>query len=129
MRHNRAYRQFNPVKIQTVWLLACFADVISSRLVKSAKQRRYPCSGSPADSMNYRKCVSNFPSTWLANLQSLFFKLANHGAYLNSGTYRWGPRTTPERESRRCFGNGLYQNGLDSSLTQAVWLPVLSVKS
>ena len=69
----------------------------------------------------------DFP--WLANLQSLFFKLANHGAYLNSGTYRWGPRTTPERESRRCFGNGLYQNGLDSSLTQAVWLPVLSVKS
>ena len=35
-------------------------------LVPSAKQRRDPCSGPPTDSTNYRKCVSNFPSTWLA---------------------------------------------------------------
>ena len=70
-----------------------------------------------------------FPFNLVGKFTIAFYKLANHGAYLNSGTYRWGPRTTPERESRRCFADGLYQNGLDSSVTQAVWLPVLSVKS
>ena len=39
------------------WSIACNADVISLRLVTSAKQRRYPCSGPPKDSTNYRKCV------------------------------------------------------------------------
>ena len=33
-------------------VLACVADVIKPRLVTSAKQRRYFCSGPPADSTN-----------------------------------------------------------------------------
>ena len=37
-----------------------------SSLVRSAKQRRYPCSGPTTASTNYRS-VSNFRSTWLAN--------------------------------------------------------------
>ena len=43
--------------------LACYADVILLRLVTSSKLRRYPCSQPDLDSANYRKCVSNFPST------------------------------------------------------------------
>ena len=66
-----------------------------------------------------------FPFNLVGKFTIAFFKQANHGAYLNSGTHRWGPRT----RSLRCFADGLYQNGLDSSVTQAVWLPVLSVKS
>ena len=46
--------------------LACVQTITKLWLVPSAKQRRDPCSGPPADSTNYRKCVSNFPSTWLA---------------------------------------------------------------
>ena len=37
------------------------------------------------DSMNNRKCTTNFPSTWLANRQWLF-KQDNHGVYPNPGT-------------------------------------------
>ena len=57
-------------------------------LVRSAKQRREHCSGPPTDStkyLNYRKCVSNFLSSWSANLQWLLQK-ANHGTYSNPGT-------------------------------------------
>ena len=54
-------------KLQKIWAdlrlciisLACVEDVI----VTSAKQRRNPCSGPSTDSTNYRKCVSNLPST------------------------------------------------------------------
>ena len=61
-------------------------------LVPSAKQRRDPCSvysdlsmhhdwpvkkglcsSSQSGCMNYRKCVSNFPSTWLATTTKAFF--------------------------------------------------------
>ena len=52
--------------------LACVADEIWPRLVTSAKQCWDPCSGSPTDSTNYRKCVSNFLSSWVANWQWLF---------------------------------------------------------
>ena len=58
---------------------------LPSRLVRSAKQRQYPCSGSVMDSKNYRKCVWNFLLCWLANLQWLFYQ-ANRVAYLNPGT-------------------------------------------
>ena len=46
--------------------LACVQTITKLWLVRSAKQRRDPCSGPPTDSTNYRKCVSNSPSTWLA---------------------------------------------------------------
>ena len=46
--------------------IACVQTITKLWLVPSAKQRRDPCSGPPTDSTNYRKCVSNFPSTWLA---------------------------------------------------------------
>ena len=54
-------------KLQKIWAdlrlfitsLACVADVT----LPSEKQRLYPCSGPSTDSTNYRKCVSNLPST------------------------------------------------------------------
>ena len=46
--------------------IACVQTMTKISLVPSAKQRRDPCSGLLTDSTNYRKCVSNFPSTWLA---------------------------------------------------------------
>ena len=46
--------------------IACVQTITKLWLVPSAKQRRDPCSGPPTDSTNYRKCVSNCPSTWLA---------------------------------------------------------------
>ena len=35
--------------------------------------------------LNYRTCISNFPSTWLGNLQWHFWQ-TNHGAHTNLGT-------------------------------------------
>ena len=46
--------------------IACVHTITKLWLVPSAKQRRDLCSGPPTDSTNYRKCVSNSPSTWLA---------------------------------------------------------------
>ena len=43
--------------------IACVQTITKLLLVPSAKQRRDPCSGPQTDSMNYRKCVSNSPST------------------------------------------------------------------
>ena len=34
-----------------------------------------------------------FPFNLVGKFRIAFFKQANHGAYLNSGTHRWGPRT------------------------------------
>ena len=53
-------------KINVVHIIACVQTITKLWLVASAKQRRDPCSGPPTDSTNYRKCISNFPSTWLA---------------------------------------------------------------
>ena len=47
-------------------VVACTQMITKLWLVPSAKQRRDPCSGPPTDSTNYRKCVSNFLSTWVA---------------------------------------------------------------
>ena len=57
-----------------VWVSqhSCLVCIIRARNVWSAKQHRDPCSGPPADSTNYPNCISNFPSTWLANGQWLF---------------------------------------------------------
>ena len=74
----------------------------------TSKQRRYPCFGPPADSTNYRKWVSNFLSSWLANRQWLFQK-ANHGAYSNPGT---------QVEAQGCFTERLNQSWV-SSVAQA----------
>ena len=71
--------------------LACVADVLKPRLVTSAKQCRDPCSGPPTNSTNYRKCVSNFHSSW---------GQINNGSF-NRPTmvptqilvHRWGPKT------------------------------------
>ena len=73
-------------------ITACVADVIWPRLVTSAKQqRRDRCSGPPTDSTNYRKCVLNFLSSWLANRQWLF----NRPIVVRTQIleHRWGPRT------------------------------------
>ena len=72
--------------------LACVQMITKLWLVPSAKQRRDLCSGPPTDSTNYRKCVSNSPSTWLAittNKTKAFFNwpiVARTGAYSNLGT-------------------------------------------
>ena len=49
-----------------LFIIACVQTITKLWLVPSAKQRRDPCSGPPTVSTNYRKCVSNCPSTWLA---------------------------------------------------------------
>ena len=51
---------------QSLVNIACEQTITKLWLVPSAKQRRDPCSGPPTDSTNYRKCVSNSPSNWLA---------------------------------------------------------------
>lgn len=65
--------------------LPCIADVILPRLVTSVKQHWDPCCGPPMDLMNYRKCISNFPSIWKAN-QHCLLKQANHCASSNPCT-------------------------------------------
>ena len=55
-----------PLFFRPNWGLAYVQTITKLWLVPSAKQRRDPCSGPPTDSTNYRKCVSNFPSTCLA---------------------------------------------------------------
>ena len=55
--------------------IACLADVISAPLVMCATQRWNPCSEPLTDSMNYHKCISSFPSTWLGNMTMAFCKV------------------------------------------------------
>ena len=43
-----------------------------TQLVTSVKQCRNPSTEPPTDLTTYRKCISNFLSTWLANQQWLF---------------------------------------------------------
>ena len=57
--------------------------------VTSAKQCQDCCSRPPTHWTNYRKSVSNVPSSWLANRQ-WHFKQANHSAYSNPGTQGGG---------------------------------------
>ena len=56
----------------------------------SAKLHQYPFSGLSRDSKIYRKNVSKFLSSWLAN-QQWHFKQANHGQY-SIWVCCWGPR-------------------------------------
>ena len=89
----------------------------SCRLLTSQVRRRNLTSikllfEPPTDSTNYRKCVSNFLSSWLANQQWDFWQ-ANHEAYSNPGT-----QVEAQEGFRRAFADGLNQS-LVPSVTQA----------
>ena len=81
---------------------ACFTNVISARLVSSAKQRRYPCFGPTTASTNYRS-ISNFRSTWLANRQWPFTRPVI--ACTQTLVHWWVAPT--EKGFRHCFAEGL----------------------
>ena len=66
-------------------LRACVADVIYSRLV--------------TDTMNYRKCVSNFPSSWLAFLTDQSWRVLKS----------WYTCGGQEKGFRRCVADRLNQ--------------------
>ena len=89
-------------------ILACMQTITKLWLVLSAKQRRDPCSGPPTDSTNYRKCVSNFPSTWSAITTNKTKALLTGQSWrvLKSG-YTAG---SPEQWFRRCFADGVNQS-------------------
>ena len=98
-------------------------------LVLSAKQRRDPCSGPPTDSTNYRKCVSNSPSTWLAitTNKTKPFLTGQSWRVLKSG-YTAG---SPEQGFRHCFADGVNQSLISSArrlpINQSVQLPCAHV--
>lgn len=62
--------------------LCCTHNLTPVNIIRSAKQRRIPCSGPQMNARNYRMCVSDFLSPWLATAS----QQANHSAFLNSGT-------------------------------------------
>ena len=72
--------------------------------ITPAKKRRDSCSGPPTDSTNYPKCVSNFPSTWLAK-STVAFSTVQSLRELESQFSGGGP----EQGFRRCFEDGLSQ--------------------
>ena len=94
-------------------LLACVQRITKLWLVPSAKQCRDPCSGPPTDSTNYRKCVSNSPSTWLAitTNKTKPFLTGQSWRVLKSG-YTAG---SPEQGFRRCFADGVNQSLISSA--------------
>ena len=94
--------------------LACVQTMTKLWLVPSAKQRRDLCSGPPTDSTNYRKCVSNSPSTWLAIMTNKTkpFLTGQSWRVLKSG-YTAG---SPEQGFRRCFADGVNQSLISSAL-------------
>ena len=93
--------------------LACVQTIPKLWLVPSAKQRRDLCSGPPTDSTNYRKCVSNSPSTWLAitTNKTKPFLTGQSWRVLKSG-YTAG---SPEQGFRRCFADGVNQSLISSA--------------
>ena len=100
-------------KLYLKFLLACVQMITKLWLVPSAKQRRDPCSGPPTDSTNYRKCVSNSPSTWLAitTNKTRPFLTGQSWRVLKSG-YTAG---SPEQGFRRCFADGVSQSLISSA--------------
>ena len=70
--------------------IACVAEEIFPRLVTSAKQQRYPCSGLPSDSTNDRKCFSTFNQIYKSTMA---FSIGQYGAYSNPGTRTGGAKT------------------------------------
>ena len=95
------------------YFVACVQTITKVWLVPSAKQRRDPCSGPPTDSTNYRKCVSNSPSTWLAitTNKTKPFLTGQSWRVLKSG-YTVG---SPEQGFRRCFADGVNQSLISSA--------------
>ena len=93
--------------------VACVQTITKLWLVPSAKQRRDPCSGHPTDSTNYRKCVSNSPSIWLAitTNKTKPFLTGQSWRVLKSG-YTAG---SPEQGFRRCFADGVNQSLISSA--------------
>ena len=103
------------------WKLACVQTITKLWLVPSAKQRRDLCSGPPTDSTNYRKCVSNSPSTWLAitTNKTKPFLTGQSWRVLKSG-YTAG---SPEQGFRRCFADGVNQSLISSARRlHGVWI-------
>ena len=72
----------------------------------TAKQPWYPCSGPPMDSTNYRKSISNFLSSWLANRQ-WYLQQVNHGTRVLKS---WYTGRGPEDGFWHCFTDGLDQS-------------------
>ena len=105
--------------------LACVQTITKVWLVPSAKQRRDPCSGPPTDSTNYRKCVSNSPSTWLAitTNKTKPFLTGQSWRVLKSG-YTVG---SPEQGFRRCFADGVNQSLISSARRLRIHLFSFSV--
>ena len=100
-------------KLYLKFLLACVQTITKLWLVPSAKQRRDPCSRPPTDSTNYRKCVSNSPSTWLAittNKTKPF--LTGQSWRVLKSVYTAG---SPEQGFRRCFADGVNQSLISSA--------------
>ena len=93
--------------------VACVQTITKLWLVPSAKQRRDPCSGHPTDSTNYRKCVSNSPSIWLAitTNKTKPFLTGQSWRVLKSG-YTAG---SPEQGFRRSFADGVNQSLISSA--------------
>ena len=84
------------------WSVACVVDVISSRLVTSAKQHRYPCSGNPKDRTNYRKYVLNFPFTLIGILTMTYLKSQSRRVIKS-----WYIGGGQEQRFRPCLPEGL----------------------
>ena len=102
-----------------MYIIACVQTITKLWLVPSAKQRRDPCSGPPTDSTNYRKCVSNSPSTWLAitTNKTKPFLTGQSWRVLKSG-YTAG---SPEEGFRRCFEDGVNQSLISSARRLGRW--------
>ena len=100
--------------VRTIRALACVQTITKLWLVPSAKQRRDPCSGPPMDSTNYRKCVSNFPSTWLAIRTK-----QNKGLFLTGQSWRvlksGYTAGSSEQGFRRCVADGVNQRLISSA--------------
>ena len=70
--------------------IAGVAEEIFPRLVTSAKQQRYPCSGPTSDSTNDRKCFSTFNQIYKSTMA---FSIGQYGAYSNPGIRTGGAKT------------------------------------
>ena len=80
-----------------------------SPLVRSAKRRRYPCSGPTTASANYRS-VSNFRSTWLANGKWPFNRPVM--ARTQILVHWWGGPTVPRPRAESAKGSLHYRGSV-----------------
>ena len=80
--------------------------ICEAPLVMSATQRWNPCSEPPTGSMNYCKCISSFPSTWLGNMTMAFCKVQSW-RLLKPERKGGGGGGGAGQGFRRCFADGL----------------------